>query len=55
MKQSNLCHNFAGWSIKIILTSTTLIRPFTSKEVMYIPLGIGILLGYKGLKGIRDV
>jgi hypothetical protein len=53
MKQSNLCHNFAGWSIKHLITST-LIRPFPSKEVMYIAFGIGILFGYEGLERVRD-
>jgi hypothetical protein len=54
VKQSNLCQYFAGWSIKIILTSATFIRPFASKPVMDIAFGIGIFIGYKGLKWIRD-
>ncbi len=55
VKQSNLCHNFAGWSRHIILTSKTLIRPFPSKEVMNIALSISVFLGYKGLKWIRNL
>jgi hypothetical protein len=32
----------------------TLIRPFTSKEVMDISFGVGIFSGYKGLEWIWD-
>jgi hypothetical protein len=51
MKQPNLCHNFAGWSIKHFLTGT-LKRPFFSKEIIAIAFGVSIFLGYKGLKRI---
>jgi hypothetical protein len=47
------CQSFAGWSIDNLITST-LKRPFPTKEVIYCTLGIGIFVGYKGLKWIRD-
>jgi hypothetical protein len=55
MKQSNLCQNFAGWTKKVFLTGRTLIRPFTSKEVMNISLGVSVLFGYEGLKWVRYI
>ena len=54
MKQSNLCQYFAGRTKEIFPTGTTPIRPFTTKPVMDIAFSVGIFVGYKGLKWVRD-
>jgi hypothetical protein len=53
MVKSGLCHSFAGRS-KEFLTTCTSIRPFSTKEVIDISLGIGVFFRNKGLEWIRD-